>query len=283
MTYDWWVGRRGAPLRRDALHAAGDLPVVADELPLRRRPRARPASRRGGACRRSGRSRHWNNHIELLAMVEDTNDGAFYAPPPRGGAHAAERGPGHDRPVHLPAVRAVDPRCGRRPTRRCGRSPSAAASARFMQLTETQGVYARTRSAAAGWRTTPDLGVVDADGARLRLRGPVLHRLVDHPDVARREPVADDRGRGRARRRGARGDTRGDLGLPRGRRHCARRCRRRRSARACIPAGSLRRAGRLAQLVRAPRLHRGGRWFEPSSAHAGTSGRAGGSRTTSQS
>ena len=31
--------------------------------------------------------------------------------------------------------------------------------------------------------------------------------------------------------------------------------------------GTLARVGRLAQLVRAPRLHRGGRWFEPSSAH----------------
>ena len=38
----------------------------------------------------------------------------------------------------------------------------------------------------------------------VRLRGPVLHRLLDHPDVARRQPVADDRRRLRALRRGPR-------------------------------------------------------------------------------
>ena len=36
---------------------------------------------------------HWANRIELLAMVEDTHDGTFYAPPPTGGAIRAGSGP----------------------------------------------------------------------------------------------------------------------------------------------------------------------------------------------
>jgi hypothetical protein len=35
----------------------------------------------------------WNNHIELLAMVEDTNDGEFLAPPTSGGAEHPNAGP----------------------------------------------------------------------------------------------------------------------------------------------------------------------------------------------
>ena len=55
MSYDWWVGRRGARVRRHPLHPPGDLPLDADELPLRQRPhRARrpvvvgPAEEAGG-------------------------------------------------------------------------------------------------------------------------------------------------------------------------------------------------------------------------------------------
>ena len=40
----------------------------------------------------------WSDHIEILAMVEDTHDGEFYLPPPNGGgAESAERGPGEGR------------------------------------------------------------------------------------------------------------------------------------------------------------------------------------------
>ena len=35
----------------------------------------------------------WNDHIELLAMVEDTNDGEFTLPPPDGGAVRPNAGP----------------------------------------------------------------------------------------------------------------------------------------------------------------------------------------------
>jgi len=35
----------------------------------------------------------WNNHIELLAMVEETNDGEFLSPPPTGGAVHPNAGP----------------------------------------------------------------------------------------------------------------------------------------------------------------------------------------------
>ena len=72
-----------------------------------------------------------------------------------------------------------------------------------MKLTETQGAYAahplggcRMADRAGPRRHRPPR-------RRLRLRGPLLHRRLDHPDLARRQPVADHRRGERALRREA--------------------------------------------------------------------------------
>ena len=63
---------------------------------------------------------------------------------------------------------------------------------------------ARTRSAAAGWPTSADLGVVDHRGEVFGYEGLYCIDSSIDPDVAGRQPVADDRRRGRALRRAAR-------------------------------------------------------------------------------
>ena len=181
-----------APLRRDALQPAGDLPVVAHQLPLRRRPLTRRATRPGGGCRRRRRSPTGRNRIELLAMVEDTNDGEFFAAPPQGGAVRPNAGPGGGRALQLQlseqslSVReAADTAMAR-----------IAGAPRPRPLHEAHRDRGRVRLAPA--RRLPHGRVAGPrrdrpQRRRVRLRGPLLHRLLDHPDLAGGQPVAHDR------------------------------------------------------------------------------------------
>ena len=87
MSYDWYAGQRA--------HRFDGTRFTLQEILLSqltnflyddgRSPTADPSW--FGACRRSARSRPGRNHIELLAMVEDTHDGSFFAVPPGGGGH----------------------------------------------------------------------------------------------------------------------------------------------------------------------------------------------------
>ena len=117
MTYDFWVGRRG--------HAHDGTRFTLQEIflsPLTnflyddgRDPAGEPS---WWGLQKKQAIANWANHIEILAMVEDTHDGEFYAPPPTAAARCG-RTPGRSRrALQLRALRAVDPRCARRPTRR---------------------------------------------------------------------------------------------------------------------------------------------------------------------
>ena len=87
------LGRQaGQRARRDPLHPPGDPPLPAHELPLRRRPlaAAREPTWWGREKKRSISS--WSRHIEILAMVEETIDGEFFAVPPTGNGHVQPNG-----------------------------------------------------------------------------------------------------------------------------------------------------------------------------------------------
>ena len=147
-------------------------------------------------------------------MVEDTHDGALL----RDAAAAAGRSgrtPGRSRsarsPTSSPSSRV---RVREAADRRWRGSRSGAGSAKFMKLTETQGAYASHPLGGCRMAASPGPRRRRPPRRGVRLRGPLLHRQLDHPDVARRQPVADDRGACRERCaehlvRGA-----GDLGLP---------------------------------------------------------------------
>jgi choline dehydrogenase-like flavoprotein len=92
MTYDYWAGRSGNQWdgTRFTLQEIflSTLPhILYDDG---RDPPGEPSW--WGLQKKEALSR-FNNDIEILAMVEDTNDGEFFAPPPSGGAVRPNAGP----------------------------------------------------------------------------------------------------------------------------------------------------------------------------------------------
>ena len=203
MTYDFWVGRRdhrydGTRFNLQEIFLSSLTNFLYDDG---RAPAGDPS---WWGLQKKDAIAHWANRIELLAMVEDTHDGQFYsAPPGSGGATRPNAGPVEVGTFTYALSEPVDPgpRGGRRGDEGDRRAP------RPRPLHGAHRDAGRLRVAPA--RRLPDGG--DArprrgrrHRRRVRLRGPVLHRLLDHPDVAGRQPVADDRGRVRALRRRAR-------------------------------------------------------------------------------
>jgi hypothetical protein len=103
----------------------------------------------------------WNDHIEVLAMVEDTHDGEFFAVPPTGGGHVRPN-PGpvgvglfnynlSEQSIQVrekanAAIKSVVERRG---------------LGRFLKLTETTGVYAAHPLGGCRMANSADLGVTN--------------------------------------------------------------------------------------------------------------------------
>jgi choline dehydrogenase-like flavoprotein len=103
----------------------------------------------------------WSRHIEILAMVEDTNDGYFYAVPPGGGGHIRPS-PGpvgiglfdhsfsdQSRNIRAAADEAIQDILDR------------AGLGRFLKLAETKGAYIAHPIGGCRMADSADLGVVD--------------------------------------------------------------------------------------------------------------------------
>jgi choline dehydrogenase-like flavoprotein len=160
MSYDWYAGRRSR-------HHDGTR-FTLQEIFLSQLTNFLYDDGRGDGTEPSwwGREKKrsvstWSRHIELLAMVEDTNDGEFYAVPPTGNGHVQPNGG----PIGVglfnyafspqstlvrekanEAMRAIVERKG---------------IGRFLELTETQGAY--VAHPLGGCRMADDAGhgVVD--------------------------------------------------------------------------------------------------------------------------
>lgn len=92
MSYDWWVGRSanqydGKRFTLQEIYLSALAHALYDDA---RAPAGDPSW--WGLQKKQNLST-WNNHIEVLAMVEDTNDGEFLTPPPNGGAAHPNAGP----------------------------------------------------------------------------------------------------------------------------------------------------------------------------------------------
>ena len=106
MSYDWWVGRRG--------HRYDGTRFTLQEIFLSsltnflyddgRTPAGDPS---WWGLQKKQAIANWANRIELLAMVEDTNDGAVLRRAAQRRGDQAQRGRGHDRPLQLRLLRAV--------------------------------------------------------------------------------------------------------------------------------------------------------------------------------
>ena len=92
MTYDFWAGRSGNQWdgKRFTLQE-----IFLSTLPhiLYDDGRDPPGEPSWWGLQKKQALSTFNNHIEILAMVQDTNDGEFLAPPPSGGALRPNAGP----------------------------------------------------------------------------------------------------------------------------------------------------------------------------------------------
>ena len=163
MTYDFWVGRRGnrwdgTRFTLQEIFLSSLTNFLYDDG---REPAGDPSW--WGLQKKQAISA-WANRIELLAMVEDTHDGQFFAVPPSGGAAGAGDGPVKvglfnyalsDQSVR---VREAADATMRRIVERRGLG-------RFMKLTETQGAYASHPLGGCRMAESPELGVTDHSGA----------------------------------------------------------------------------------------------------------------------
>ncbi len=161
MSYDWWVGRRD--------HRYDGTRFTLQEIFLSTLTNFLYDSGRGGEPSFWGLAKkqaiaNWSRRIELLAQVEDTQDGTFLAPPPTGGAVRPDAGAievgtfNYSFSEQSIAVREAANAAMAQVVERGG-------LARFMKLTETQGAYVAHPLGACRMAESPDLGVVDDRGA----------------------------------------------------------------------------------------------------------------------
>jgi choline dehydrogenase-like flavoprotein len=159
MTYDFWVGRRGN--RHDGTRFTLQeifLSSLTNFLYDDGREPAADGSWWG--LQKKEAIGQFANRIELLAMVEDTHDGTFEGVPPQGGAIRPNAGPvtigtfSYRLSDQSIAVRERADKAMRQVGERSG-------LAKFMKLTETQGVYASHPLGGCRMATTGELGVVD--------------------------------------------------------------------------------------------------------------------------
>ncbi len=162
MTYDFWAGRRdrrwdGTRFTIQEIFLSSMTNFHYDDG---REPEGGPS---WWGLQKKQSIAAWSNHIDLLAMVEDTSDGSFYATPPQGGAIAPNEGAvnvgtfAYKMSEGSRAVRDAADRAMRRITERRGLG-------RYLKLTETQGVYCAHPLGGCRMAESKDLGVVDPRG-----------------------------------------------------------------------------------------------------------------------
>jgi enediyne biosynthesis protein E9 len=163
MSYDWWVGRRahrydGTRFTLQEIFLSSLTNFLYDDA---RAPEGEPS---WWGVQKKQAIANWKNRIELLAMVEDTSDGTFYAVPPSGDAVKPNDGPvrvglfSYKFSEQSIRVREAANEAMRGVVERRG-------LARFMRLTETQGAYCAHPLGGCRMAESPDLGAVDTDGA----------------------------------------------------------------------------------------------------------------------
>jgi enediyne biosynthesis protein E9 len=163
MTYDFWVGRRGRQFdgTRFTLQEIF-LSTLTNFLYDDGRGDGGEPSWWG--LEKKDAIARWTSRIELLAMVEETQDGEFFAVPPEGGAVRPNAGP--------VAVGLFDYKLSEQSFRvrqaaddAMRRIAGHRGLGRFMKLTETDGAYASHPLGGCRMAESPALGVTDHTGA----------------------------------------------------------------------------------------------------------------------
>jgi hypothetical protein len=147
MSYDWWLDRPdhrfdGTRFDLQEIFLSSLTNFLYDD------GRDPGGTRPGGGFSKKLAIANWANRIELLAMVEDTHDGQFFAVPPQGGALRPNFGP--------VAVGTFSYARGARGGQRGDAADRRAPRARALHGADRDaGAYASHPRAAAGWATRP--------------------------------------------------------------------------------------------------------------------------------
>jgi choline dehydrogenase-like flavoprotein len=162
MTYDYWTGRGD--------HRFDGTRFTLQEIFLSTLTNFLYDHGRGGTgpswwgLQKKQAVAHWSNRIELLAQVEDTSDGTFYAVPSTGDAERPNAGP-----VTVGLFNYTFSEQSIRVREAANAAMAQIAShqglGRFMKLTETQGAYCAHPLGGCRMADSADLGVVDPQGA----------------------------------------------------------------------------------------------------------------------
>jgi choline dehydrogenase-like flavoprotein len=163
MTYDFWVGRRarsfdGTRFTLQEIFLSTLTNFLYDDG---RPPNGDPSW--WGLQKKQAIGR-WANRIEILAMVEDTHDGTFYAVPPQGGAARPNAGP-VTVGTFTYAMGEQSLRVREAANRAIERIARHRGLGRFLKLTETTGAYCAHPLGGCRMAASPDLGVTDDRGA----------------------------------------------------------------------------------------------------------------------
>jgi enediyne biosynthesis protein E9 len=163
MTYDFWTGRRdnrydGTRFNLQEIFLSSLTNFLYDDG---RDPEGDPS---WWGLQKKDAIAHWKNRIELLAMVEDTHDGEFFAVPPQGGAVRPNAGP---LAIGLFNYRLSDQSIRVRQAADAAMKQIASyrGLGKFMKLTETEGSYASHPLGGCRMADSLDLGVTDHTGA----------------------------------------------------------------------------------------------------------------------
>ena len=159
MTYDFWVGRRdhrfdGTRFNLQEIFLSSLTNFLYDDG---RKPAGDPS---WWGLQKKQAIAHWDNRIELLAMVEDTQDGKFEGVPPQGGAIQPNAGPvrvglfSYQLSDESIRVRELADKAMKQVAERSGLG-------RFMKLTETRGVYCAHPLGGCRMANSKDFGAVD--------------------------------------------------------------------------------------------------------------------------
>jgi choline dehydrogenase-like flavoprotein len=157
MTYDFWAGRRGR--RHDGTRFTLQEIFLSTLTNLLyddgRSPDGEPS---WWGVQKKDAIAHWASRIELLAMVEDTNDGTFLGPSiqPNGGPIAVG--------AFTYAMSDQSLRVREAANAAIARIAATKGLGRFMKLTETRGVYCAHPLGGCRMAESADLGVVDDSG-----------------------------------------------------------------------------------------------------------------------
>jgi choline dehydrogenase-like flavoprotein len=161
MSYDWWVGDRrdGTRFTLQEIFLSSLTNLLYDDG---RAPAGDPS---WWGLQKKHAIANWSRRIELLAMVQDTNDGSFLATSPTGGGAIQVNGGPIAFGTFTYAMSDQSIRVREAADAAMRSIAEHRGLGRFMRLTETQGAYCAHPLGGCRMAESPDLGVVDDRGA----------------------------------------------------------------------------------------------------------------------